>query len=88
MCCPGNSGPLSRTMMIELVNTGSELLLGRVLNTHQQWICRTLADRGYTVDRQVAISDEPNALVAAVREGLSRADWVIVTGGLGKKIRG
>lgn len=70
-------------MMIELVNTGSELLLGRVLNTHQQWICRTLADRGYTVDRQVAISDEPNALVAAVREGLSRADWVIVTGGLG-----
>jgi nicotinamide-nucleotide amidase len=68
---------------IELVNTGSELMLGRVLNTHQQWICRTLADRGYTVDRQVAISDDPEALVAAVREGLARADWVITTGGLG-----
>ena len=70
-------------MTIELINTGSELMLGRVLNTHQQWICRVLADRGYTVDRQVAISDESGALVAAVREGLGRADWVITTGGLG-----
>jgi nicotinamide-nucleotide amidase len=67
----------------EIINTGSELLLGRVLNTHQQWLCRTLADRGRAVHRQVAVSDEPEALVAAVREGLSRADWVIVTGGLG-----
>jgi len=25
-------------VIIELVNTGSELMLGRVLNTHQQWI--------------------------------------------------
>lgn len=70
-------------MTTEIINTGSELLLGRVLNTHQQWLCRTLADRGRAVDRQVAISDEATALVGAVREGLSRADWVIVTGGLG-----
>lgn len=67
----------------EIINTGSELLLGRVLNTHQQWLCRTLADRGRSVERQVAVSDAPEDLVAAVREGLSRADWVIVTGGLG-----
>ena len=31
-------------MNVELVNTGSELMLGRVLNTHQQWLCRRLAD--------------------------------------------
>jgi Probable molybdopterin binding domain len=43
---------------IELINTGSELLLGRVLNTHQQWICRQLADLGYTVNRQVAVPDD------------------------------
>lgn len=66
-----------------MVNTGSELMLGRVLNSHQQWICRSLADAGYTVGRQVAVSDEPERLVEAVREALGRADWVIVTGGLG-----
>ncbi len=70
-------------MTIELINTGSELMLGRVLNTHQQWICRSLADRGRVVDRQIAISDAPEALVGAVREALGRSDWVITTGGLG-----
>ncbi len=79
----GGFSPEWAGVTIELINTGSELMLGRVLNTHQQWICRVLADRGYTVDRQVAISDDSTALVAAVREGLGRADWVITTGGLG-----
>ena len=70
-------------MRIELVNTGSELLLGRVLNTHQQWICRQLADAGYEVTRQVAIADTGQAIHDATREALERADLVIVTGGLG-----
>ena len=70
-------------MKIELINTGSELLLGRVLNTHQQWLCRRLSDLGYTVDRQVAVPDTATDIQQAVRESLGRADLVIVTGGLG-----
>ena len=70
-------------MRIELINTGSELMLGRVLNTHQQWICRQLADLGYTVNRQVAIDDSAPAIQAAVRDALGSADLTIVTGGLG-----
>jgi len=70
-------------MRIELINTGSELLLGQVLNTHQQWICRELNNHGWDVDRQVTISDDGPAIEKAVREGLSRADLVITTGGLG-----
>ncbi|HEY5914555.1 MAG TPA: competence/damage-inducible protein A [Verrucomicrobiae bacterium] len=70
-------------MVTELVNTGSELMLGRVLNTHQQWLCRELANLGYVVDRQVAVPDAADAIQAAVREALARADLVITTGGLG-----
>jgi nicotinamide-nucleotide amidase len=70
-------------MHIELINTGSELLLGRVLNTHQQWICRQLADLGHQVNRQTCIADNAQQIQAAVRESLSRADLVITTGGLG-----
>jgi nicotinamide-nucleotide amidase len=70
-------------MRIEIINTGSELLLGRVLNTHQQWLCRQLADLGYTVDRQVAVDDCAPNMLEAVRESLDVADLVIVTGGLG-----
>ena len=70
-------------MQIHLVNTGSELMLGRVLNTHQQWLCRELADRGYVVTRQVAIDDSAASILEAVREALAAAELVIVTGGLG-----
>src|SRR5258708_2703853 len=70
-------------MTVELINTGSELMLGRVLNTHQQWLCRRLADLGYVVSRQVAIADNGPDIKQAVRESLSRADLVITTGGLG-----
>ena len=70
-------------MVVELINTGSELLLGRVLNTHQQWLCRQLADRGYVVTRQVAVADTGADIQQAVREALARADLIITTGGLG-----
>ena len=66
-----------------MINTGSELLLGRVLNTHQQWLCRQLADLGYTVDRQVTVDDCAPAVAQAVRDALGLADLIIVTGGLG-----
>jgi nicotinamide-nucleotide amidase len=70
-------------MNIELLNTGSELMLGRVLNTHQQWLCRRLADLGYVVTRQVAVPDTAHDIQSAVREALGRADLIIATGGLG-----
>jgi nicotinamide-nucleotide amidase len=68
---------------IELINTGSELLLGRVLNTHAQWLGRQFADLGHTVARQVTVDDGGPAIRAAVREALGRADLIITTGGLG-----
>lgn len=70
-------------MVIELINTGAELLLGRILNTHQQWICRQLSDLGYSVSRQTTVDDSAVAIEAAVAESLGRADLVITTGGLG-----
>ncbi|MGN6556177.1 MAG: competence/damage-inducible protein A [Verrucomicrobiota bacterium] len=70
-------------MIVEIINTGNELMLGRVLNTHQQWLCRQLADHGFIVSRQVAVADTHSEIEQAVRESLSRADLVITTGGLG-----
>ena len=70
-------------MRVEIINTGSELLLGRLLNSHQQWLCRRLADHGYPVDCQIAVPDTGTAIRDAVREVMERADLIIVTGGLG-----
>jgi nicotinamide-nucleotide amidase len=70
-------------MVVELINTGSELMLGRVLNTHQQWLCRQLTDNGYVVSRQVAIADTADDIDQALRGALGRADLIVTTGGLG-----
>jgi nicotinamide-nucleotide amidase len=68
---------------IELINTGAELLLGRTLNSHQQWLCRQLADRGHLVSRQVCVDDSSASIQRAVRDALEHADLIITTGGLG-----
>jgi nicotinamide-nucleotide amidase len=70
-------------MVVELLNTGSELMLGRVLNTHQQWLCRRLADLGYVVSRQIAVPDRGGEIEWALKQALARANLVLVTGGLG-----
>lgn len=68
---------------IEIINTGSELMLGYVLNTHQQWLCREFFQRGWQVSRQVAIADTAPEIQGAVREAMTRAQLIVATGGLG-----
>lgn len=58
-------------------------MLGLVLNTHQQWLSERFMHLGFTVDRQVTVSDEGLAIQNAVREGMGRAELVVCTGGLG-----
>ena len=70
-------------MQIELINTGSELLCGRVWDTQSQWIGRRLADCGYELSRQSAVPNAGPAIQQAVAEALARSDIIITTGGLG-----
>src|SRR5581483_256016 len=51
--------------------------------THQQWLCRQLTDMGYAVRRQTCVADDGPSIQGAAREALGRADFIIVTGGLG-----
>ena len=67
----------------EIINTGTELLLGNVLNTHQQRLCQRLFEVGYRVQRQVCVPDTGEAIQGAIKDALARADVVICTGGLG-----
>jgi len=69
-------------MRIEILNTGSELLLGTTLNTHGQWIGRELFGLGLRVQRLTTVPDG-DAIRDALGECIARADVVLVTGGLG-----
>ncbi|MDP0490340.1 MAG: competence/damage-inducible protein A [Verrucomicrobiota bacterium JB023] len=69
-------------MRIEILNTGTELLLGSTLNTHGHWMGQQLLHLGLRVQRQVTVPDG-DAIEEALAEAVLRADAVIVTGGLG-----
>jgi len=69
-------------MIIELVNTGTELVLGDTINTNAAWIGQRLAALGLQVSRQTIVPDG-EAVKAAINEGAHRADVLIITGGLG-----
>ena len=69
-------------MRVHVINTGTELLLGSVLNTHLTFIARELFPVGLRVERQITVPDG-----AAIQETLAaafeEADIIFVTGGLG-----
>jgi len=69
-------------MRIEVINTGTELTLGNTLNTHGAWFGRELFKLGLRVERQTTVPDG-DAIREALTEAVSRADAIIVTGGLG-----
>ena len=71
-----------RAVKIEILNTGSELLLGTTQNTHAAWIGGELLSLGLRVSRQTAVPDGA-PILEALGESIRRADAVIVTGGLG-----
>ncbi|MCX6982839.1 MAG: competence/damage-inducible protein A [Verrucomicrobia bacterium] len=69
-------------MRVEIINTGTELMLGGTVNTHLAFIARELFPLGLRVQRQVTVPDG-GAIRDAVRDTFGNADIVLVTGGLG-----
>lgn len=69
-------------MRIEIINTGTELLLGNTLNTHGGWFGRQLFNLGMRVARQSTVPDG-EAIREAFEEMVLRSDVLLITGGLG-----
>lgn len=69
-------------MRVEVINTGTEILLGNVINTHLAFLGQELFKLGLRVERQTCVPDGP-AIREALAESFGRAEIVLVTGGLG-----
>lgn len=65
-----------------VINTGTELLLGDVLNSHLGFIAREIFPFGLRISRQITVPDGP-AIRDALAESCADSDIVFVTGGLG-----
>lgn len=70
-------------MKAEIISIGDELLIGQTINTNASWLGKELSLVGIPVKRCLTISDDENAILTAIDNGLKDSDLVIVTGGLG-----
>jgi nicotinamide-nucleotide amidase len=73
---------MSSVARVEILNTGTELLFGSVLNTHLSFLAQQLFPIGLRVQRQSTIPDG-ESIRDAILESASRCDVILVTGGLG-----
>jgi nicotinamide-nucleotide amidase len=67
----------------ELLTIGDEILYGQIVDTNSQWMSVELTNIGIKVIRKTSIGDTESEILKAFSEAESRADIILITGGLG-----
>ena len=70
-------------MRAEIVTIGDEILIGQIVDTNSAFLASELHKTGISVFQISSVQDERTHILTALKEAESRADLVIITGGLG-----
>ena len=70
-------------MKAEIITIGDELLIGQVIDTNSAWIAEQLNMKGIKVHQITSISDDREHILETLREAETRAEIILITGGLG-----
>ncbi len=70
-------------MRVEIITTGTELLLGEIINTNVQYLSRKLNSLGFDVLYHTTVGDNPERMQQVLENAMTRADIIITSGGLG-----
>ena len=73
-------------MHAEVITSGSELLLGQLVDTNSAFIARTLRGIGLNLFYKTTVGDNEDRMVQVLRIAMARSDVVITTGGLGPTV--
>lgn len=70
-------------MKAELIFTGTEVLLGHIINTHTQYLGVKLSGMGIEILLNTTVGDIRELMISVFRQALERSDLIVITGGLG-----
>ena len=70
-------------MVVELISVGTEILLGNIVNTNAAYLSEKCAELGLSCYYQDVVGDNEERLQETIRTALSRADILLISGGLG-----
>ncbi len=72
-----------RPILAEVVTIGDEILYGQITDTNTQWMSTELDKIGIKTVRKSSVGDQESRILEILTEAESRADIVLLTGGLG-----
>lgn len=70
-------------MNCEIITIGDELLIGQVIDTNSAWMGTRLNESGLRVIQITSVSDDKQHIIEALDHAKSRANIILITGGLG-----
>ncbi|NKI27774.1 competence/damage-inducible protein A [Arenibacter sp. 6A1] len=70
-------------MFSEIITIGDEILIGQIVDTNSAYIASELNKIGVSVYQISSVQDDKMHILQALKEAESRADIIIITGGLG-----
>ncbi len=70
-------------MLAEIITIGDEILIGQIVDTNSAWMAQTLNNIGIRVKQISSVSDDEQHIIDALQLAESRADVILITGGLG-----
>lgn len=70
-------------MKAEIISSGTELLLGEVIDTNAPYLAGELAKIGVSVYHHTTVGDNPKRFLDSIKQAENRANLVIISGGLG-----
>jgi nicotinamide-nucleotide amidase len=73
-------------MQAEIVTIGTELLLGKIVDTNAAYIAQQLATIGLDLYYKTTVGDNEGRITSVLQQALTRSDVVITSGGLGPTV--
>ena len=70
-------------MTVEIIAVGTEILLGNIVNTNAAYLAEKCAELGLSCYHQDVVGDNEERLMETIKLALSRADILLLSGGLG-----
>ena len=70
-------------MLAEIITIGDEILIGQTVDTNSAWLGEHLNAYGVEVIQISSINDKKDSIINALKAAESRADVILITGGLG-----
>ena len=70
-------------MVVEIISVGTEILLGNIVNTNAAYLSEKCAALGLSCYYQDVVGDNEERLMSVIKTALSRADILLISGGLG-----